>query len=456
MTHAGVDPAERLIDHALGLEWDGLPEATRRAATAFLHDTLCVGAAGARAAHADAVLNMARSWGSGTQASVLGRPKVRLAPPAAAFVNAFQIHGQEYDCVHEPAVLHPMATVVAALLAEAQRGSSVTGAQLLTAIVAGVDVAVTLGLAATGSLRFFRPATAGIFGCVAAISNLRGMPREPALDAFGHALALASGTMQAHVEGKPALPLQVANAARCALIAIDLANAGIPGVEQPIEGPFGYLALFETHADTAPALALLGHGHRIEEVSWKPFPTGRAAHGGIVAIQEMLAQGVTADDISALEYHAPPLIHRLVGRSAKQAMTPGYARLCLPWLAAVTLIRGTIAVDDFGPETLADPQLHALAARVSVIADSNPDPAAFVPAFLVVRRTDGRRIEIKVDALLGAPQRPLSEAEHRAKARGCLDFVGLGHCDEPLAAMIDRSAEQDNALDALSATGIMG
>lgn len=455
MSDVGFDPAQRLIDHALGLKWERLPEVTRRAAKTFLHDTLCVGAAGVRAAHADAVLEMARDWGSGTQASVLGRPEVRLAPPAAAFVNAFQIHGQEYDCVHEPAVLHPMATVVAALLAEAQRGTPVTGEQLLTAIVAGVDIAVTLGLAATGPLRFFRPATAGIFGCVAAIASLRGMQREPALDAFGHALALASGTMQAHVEGKPALPLQVANAARCALIAVDLAKAGMPGVEWPIDGPFGYLALFESNADEGPALALLGQGYRIEEVSWKPFPTGRAAHGGIVAIQELMAQGVNADDISALEYYAPPLIHRLVGRSAKEGMTPGYARLCLPWLAAVTLTRGTVALDDFGLQSLADSELLALAARVSVNVATNSNPGAFVPAKLRARLKNGRRIEITVDALLGAPESPLSRLQHRSKALGCLDFVGLKHCDKALFTTINCLAGEADAIAAIRATRIM-
>jgi 2-methylcitrate dehydratase PrpD len=455
LSRPGPDAAEPLIDHALGLRWADLPEVTRAAARTFLHDSLCVGAAGARAVHANEVLAIARSWGAGDQASVLGRADLRLPAASAAFVNAFQIHGQEYDCVHEPAVLHPMATVAAAVLAEAQRGAAVSGEQLLRAIVAGVDIAVTLGLAARGPLTFFRPATAGIFGSVAAIAALRTMPRDQALDAFGHALAFASGTMQAHVEGKPALPVQVANAARGALVAIDLARAGMPGVAGPVEGPFGYLTLLETTSDLAAALARLGQGHRIEEVSWKPFPTGRAAQGGIVAIQELLAQGVLVADIVALEYHAPPLIHRLVGRPARARMEPGYARLCLAWLAAVTLMRGTVALDDFQPGPLADPALHKLAARVSVIADANPDPAAFVPARLVARLADGRTIDIAVDALFGAPNRPLTPAQHRAKARGCLAFAGLDQCDDALAAAIDGLNSERDAVAALVATGIM-
>lgn len=449
--------SQRLVDHALALRWDDLAEDVRQAARIFLHDTLCVGVAGRHAAHADAVLAMALGWGEGAQASVLGRPSVRLPAASAAFVNAFQIHGQEYDCVHEPAVLHPMATVLAALLAEIERGAPVTGTQLLTAIVAGVDVAVTLGIAATGPLTFFRPATAGIFGCVAAIANLRAIDRTMALDAFGHALAFASGTMQAHVEGKPALPVQVANAARAALVAIDLARAGMAGVTQPVEGPFGYFALLEVSEDLGAALALLGRGHRITEVSWKPFPTGRAGHGGIVAIQRLLGEhGVTADMLASLEYHAPPLIHRLVGRPAFAGMEPGYARLCLQWLAAVALTRGTVALADFRADRLSDPALLALAARVRVVADGNPDPAAFVPAYALATLRDGRELRVEVTAQLGAPEWPLTLDQHRAKALGCLAFAGLSQCDAALFDTIVALDRSDDAVASLRHTGILG
>jgi len=203
-----------LIDHALGIDWTAVSLAGRTATLDLLDDTLCAGVAGARAAHADSVLAVARGWGEGDPCGVLGRSETRLPTGSAAFVNAFQIHGQEFDCVHEAAVLHPMASVIAALLAEAARGEPVDGATFLAAVIVGVDVAVALWLAATGPLTFFRPATAEIFGAVAGVARLRNLPRDVALGAFGYALAFASGTMQAHLEGRPALPLQVGNAAR--------------------------------------------------------------------------------------------------------------------------------------------------------------------------------------------------------------------------------------------------
>lgn len=434
-----MNPAEVLVDHALTFPWGRMPQAARTAAATFLHDTLCVGAAGARAAHADDILNAARGWGEGTNGRVLGRPGVRLPAVQAAFVNAFQMHGQEFDCVHEPAVLHPMATLGAALMAECGRSGPYTGADVLAAIVAGTDVSVSLGVAATTPLKFFRPATSGLFGAIAGVARLKGLDRETTLDAFGYGLGFASGTMQAHQEGKPALPVQIANAARAAMMAVDVAVAGLPGPRRSLDGDFGYMTLFETAFDFGPVLATLGTTFRIAEASWKPFPTGRAGHGGIVALQTLMADhGVTADNLETLSYRAPPLIHRLVGRPVIPAMTPAHARLCLPYLAAVTLTRSTVGLGDFGPDSLADPALLSLAQRVSVVADDNPDPAAFTPAQMVACLREGREARVAVTAQLGSPAWPLTREQHLEKARACLAFAGLEQIHAPLAALFER------------------
>jgi len=443
--------AGAFADHALGLRWDEVSSADRQAAKTFLHDTICVGAAGAQAPYADAVLAVASAWGRGDEASVLGRPGLRLPAASAAFVNAFQIHCQEFDCVHEPAVLHPMATVAAALRAEAERSGPYDGERFLTAMIVGVDIAVALGLAATTPLKFFRPATAGAFGSVAALARLRGLDRRTTLDAFGYALAFGSGTMQAHVEGKPTLPVQVGNAARAALVAVDLAVAGLPGPQHSVDGPFGYLNVFESGHDLAPVLDALAGVRRISEVSWKPFPTGRAAQGGLVAIGELLKSGrVAAEGLSSLEFHAPPLIKRLVGRPAKAGMDAPYARLCLPWLGAVALTFGEVGLGDFTAERLADPDILALAQRIVVIDDGSSNPAAFTPLRAAARSAAGETVEVVIDAMLGAPTNPLSPAQHDAKARRCLAFGGLEAVHAGLAqaiATLDQASDVVSALD---------
>jgi aconitate decarboxylase len=185
-----IDPPDpelaalRFARHALTTRFVDLPPAAVRAAKTFLLDTLGVGICGSSELSAAALLQAATGWGAGAEAVIWGR-RERLPAPAAALVNGFQVHCQEYDCVHEAAVLHPMATLLPAALAWAERAGGVTGRAFLTALAVGVDVAIGLGLAARAGLRFFRPATAGGFGATAAIARLAGLDEAGLAGAFG-------------------------------------------------------------------------------------------------------------------------------------------------------------------------------------------------------------------------------------------------------------------------------
>ena len=447
-----MNPAEAFAAHVLGLKWCDLPPSAQAAMKAFLLDTLCVGVAGRRAWLADEVLGVAQSWGDagqGPAAHVFGGGP-RLPQASAAFVNGFQIHCQEYDCVHEAAVVHPMAVIGAALTSEAE-ARAVPGADYLAALVGAVDVAAGLGVATKSAIRFFRPATAGLFGATLGIARMRGAGLGQAMDALGYALAQAAGTMQAHVEGKPALPLQIAGAARAAVVANDLAEAGVPGPHDVLEGPYGYLSLFELETDLAPVLDSLGAIWRVEEVSYKPFPTGRAAQGGIVLMRQLREAGAAPDQIETLTLTAPPLIQRLVGRPATDDMTVNYARLCFAYLGACALRFGPVGLKHFTPQALGDRDTLALAAKIRVQTDGSEDPAAFTPQTIEATLADGRVLHQSIGAIYGSPAAPMTPPDLAAKRGECLAF-GFG-VDRPdlEAALIGEIDALENAPSAARA-----
>ena len=382
----------------------------------------------------------AAGWGQGDAAPVWGTGE-RLAPGAAALVNAFQIHCQEYDNLHEGAVLHAMATLLPVLLAEAELRGGIPGEALITAVVAGVDVACSLGLAARQGWRFFRPATSGGFGAVAGLARLRGFDAARTLAAFGMQLGQASGTMQAHSEGSPLLPLQIGFNARAAIQSCDLAAAGFPGLDAPFEGRFGYLPLFEGAWDFAPVLAELGQVWRVTELSHKPFPSGRATHGGIDAVMALrAAHGFGPEDVEAISIAAPPLINQLVDRPALPAPTAAYARLCLPFVLAKLLQHGRIELAQFRGEALTDPATYDLARRVTVTRVEDANPNVLLPQEVEVRLRDGQVLSHRVEAMLASPARPLSREAQLAKFHDCwahaaapLDPAGAGK----LIGMVD-------------------
>ena len=169
-----------------------------------------------------------------------GSTGAALPAPTAALCNGYHIHNSEYDCVHEAAVVHPMAVLLSAAMAHAERARGVSGRDLLCAIALGVDVGVGIGLGSKAPLRFFRPATAGAFAATAAIGRLMDFDAKTLTHAFGIVYGQLCGTMQAHAEGSPLLAMQIGFNARNAVAACDMAASGLLGPQDILEGPFGF------------------------------------------------------------------------------------------------------------------------------------------------------------------------------------------------------------------------
>jgi 2-methylcitrate dehydratase PrpD len=412
-----MDAIAAFAEHVVRTSYDDLPDDAVAGAKTLILDSLGVGVVGSAGPWAGELIRTASGWGRGEDAR-LWVHRARLPAPAAALCNAYLIHNSEFDCIHERAVVHPMAVLLAAALAHAERAGGVSGRELLTAVALGVDVGTSLGIASKAPLRFFRPATAGAFAATAAIGKLMGFDEETLINAFGAVLGQLSGTMQAHSEGSLLLALQIGFNARNAVVACDLAANGLVGPRHLLEGPFGYFPLFEGDYDLAPVLRELGKVWRISEVALKPFPSGRATHGvldGVLSLRQ--EHGFGADAVARIEAHVPPLTHRLVGRPAHAGMTPNQARLSVPYVVACALLEAGVDVDDFRPETLADPARLALAERVTVAPDDNPDPNALAPVQVTVLLNDGSRHEARVGAVYGSPARPMGREAQLAKFR---------------------------------------
>ena len=445
------NPVVSLANHAVNAQKLSLDKETTECASMILLDTLAVGIAGANATYADAVHRLAPSWGMGGPCRVLGRGD-GFPAQTTAFLNGYQIHGQEYDYVHEGAVVHPMAGILATALAEVERVSGGTnntgipGRHFIRSICAAVDIAIAVGLSGTRGLWFFRPATAGAFGAAAIAAQLRSFTVEQTVQVFGHVYSQLCGTMQAHTEGSAVLPMQIGFNARNAVIAADLVEAGISAPEDVINGPYGYLQLFEPDGHIAPLIEALEDTRRVMELSCKPYPTGRATHGGIEAIQTLQkAHGLTATDIDSVTLSAPPLIPRLVNRPFSSGMAANTARLSMQYTGAVALLHGTVGLFDFSSESLQDKHTAELASRVTVLDNGTADPNALQPQQITIKLTSGEKMSASITEVYGSPANPMDETAHLAKVRHCCEFAGLSA--ETTTALIENGLELDRRLD---------
>src|SRR5690606_13057472 len=124
------------------------------------------------------------------------------------------------------------------------------------------------------------------------------------------------------------------------------------------------------------------------------FPCGRATHGVLDGVLALLREHrFVPDEVERIECRVPPLTHRLVGRPAQEGMAVSYARLCAPYVIACALQSGGVDLADSEDAALADPARLALARRVRLSADDNPDPNALAPVTVAVCLRDGRTHE---------------------------------------------------------------
>lgn len=454
-----TSPLDIVATHVVRTRTEDLPAEAVAAVKTFLLDTFGVGIAGSSGTGVADLINVARSWGAEPEASVLATGE-RMCAQSAAIVNAYQIHCLEFDCVHEGAVLHPMATILGAVMAwserQATRGHKVHGRDLIAALAVGVDVSTMLGIVTQAELRFFRPATAGGFGAVAAIGRLSGFDETQMKDAFGAQYSQTSGTLQAHVEGSPMLGMQVGLNARAAIVSADLATAGFRGPHDILTGQYGYFRLFEQDSQDIDAfLPSLGRDWQILNMSHKPYPSGRLTHGTIDGLGQLMRdQGIAADDIAAIHALVPPLVHRLVGRPVIENPPANYAKLCLAFVAGVFLARGHVDVPDFRGDALSDPKAHQYANLVTVELDNNPDLNALDPQRITVTMKDGTVHICDLPFVFGHPSNPLTADENLAKFRRCAGYATHPLSTDAQERLIGAISDLENLIDIAKLMGL--
>ncbi|MGX6447173.1 MmgE/PrpD family protein, partial [Patulibacter sp. S7RM1-6] len=385
------------------------------------------------------------------EGTVLGRPD-RLAPASAALVNGTLAHSMEFDDTHVPSVIHGSAVVVSAALAVGERERA-TGTELLTAVAAGWEALVLLGLASPGgyqSAGFQTVAVAGPFGAAVAAALLTGADRATLASALGICGSQAAGTFAFLSDASTVKAMHAGWAAHSGVLALDLAAAGVTGPAAVLEDRFGFFASYAHDAEAPARLAALlpGIGERwaLPDAAFKAYPCCHYIHPFLEAVERLRADGLTADDVAEVVVRVPDGAAPIVCEPWERKLAPSSdhdARWSLPVCLAQVLLRGRLRSADV--EGIAsDPAVLGLAARVRWERwEDSGFPARF-PAHVAVRTADGRDLEATVDDVRGSASRPLAADEIRGKfLDNATPVVGAARADEIAAAVDDLPALDD-------------
>jgi 2-methylcitrate dehydratase PrpD len=382
---------------------------------------------------AAAVLGTARTWGGEAQAGVIG-DRDRLPSPSAALVNGTLAHALDFDDTHLPSVLHPSASIVPAALAAAEEVGA-SGARLLAAVAAGIEICDRLGMASylpeiRNSIFFEKGQHAtsicGTLGAAAAAGLLYGLDAAGIASAIGVAASMGSGVIEANRTGGTVKRIHCGWAAHAGVSAAALARAGITGPPTVLEGRFGFFhAWLDGKYDERALLEGLGERWETVRTVYKPYPSNHFTHPAIDCALALRERGLDPADVAEVELGMPAPTLRTVAEPREDKIrprTPYHAKFSGPYTVATALLGGGglgVYLDDFTEETLADERRLRLAATVECVPDAESSeifPNAFA-AVLRIRTKRGARLEHRVRSSRGGPGHPLEREELLDKFR---------------------------------------
>ncbi|HVL33152.1 MAG TPA: MmgE/PrpD family protein [Actinomycetota bacterium] len=403
-----------LAEFVASVRYDDIPDAVAHAAKRHVLDTIGVALAAAGTGSAAPSVDMTRSWAGARESSVIGYDFAAPAP-YASLVNGTLAHALEFDDTHVESVVHPSAVVVPAALAVAEEVGT-GGKEMLTAAIAGYEVAARIGAAAPGRFGargYDATGLAGTFAAAAVAARLWGLTPDETAHAFGIAGSQSSGLFAALADGSETRSFHAGWAAHGGIIAADLARRGFTGPSTVFEGPLGFYDVF-LHGEEPDQTRLvrgLGHEWETARIALKPHAACHFLHAYMDAAARA---NVKWADIEEVICFVPPAIVPIIAEPRTTRLHPSTAyaaQYSLPFAVATAIVGGRETLEMFGADARADRRVLTLAERVRHQADPSIHFPQIFGGRVRVHTRSGRQLDMDEPVNRGHPDRPLSDSE---------------------------------------------
>jgi len=384
-------------------------------------------------------------WGGG--GSTVAGQQASVAAPWAALANGTAAHALDFDDTFLPATNHASAAMVTSLFALGEE-TGASGADVIDAYLVGLETTYILARGVMRShydIGWHTTSTLGCIGAAAACARLLRLDEARFANALSLAVSMACG-MKVQF-GTMAKPLHAGLAAQHAIQAARLAEAGVQGRKEALEGPMGFLALCGGPAAVGWDAVVAGIGQpplviETRGIMVKRFPCCASTHRSLDCLLELREEeGFSVDDVQAVD--------TFIGYgNARNLMysdprTELQARFSMQYCVAVALTYGTVRLEDFTPQAVQRPAIRERLAMTTVTpydpTEEQKNPDAMRPHRVEVRLKDGRTFARERDLPKGTLKYPLSEQDREAKFRDCctgfLPEAGLEELHSRLLAL---------------------
>ncbi len=349
----------------------------------------------------------------------LDRGRARLASGrratlrAAALINGAASHSVEFDDIYRDAGYHPGSPVISAALAAAQ-ATGASGETFLRAVIVGYETSTRLGEAIMPShyKYWHTTGTVGSFGAAAAVATVLGATR----DEFMHALAtvgtFASGLQQAFRSQAMSKPLHGGHAADVGAMAAMAAAKGVTGALDIIEGEVGFGAAMSVDPDWSKVTHGLGTDYHIVHVTFKNHGCCGHTFPSIDGVLHLMHEhGLRPEDIKKIRLCTYKAGLDIIDNASPEGEYQ--AKFSLQYTVAHAVIHGSVRLNAFLPDRLADARVRATMKKIECAADAElsrgyPTQRA---ARVEIETTDGRTLAHLQPTRKGDPEMPLTDEE---------------------------------------------
>ncbi len=419
-------PSKTLASFAATLQFDDIPESVVRRTEDLFVDWLASALAGKGGRPVESITGFMEDMGPADGPSEVLIHRRRSSPLVAATANAASSHFAEQDDVHNGSVFHPATVVFPPVLAVAQAlGRS--GADLLTAAVAGYEVGIRVGefLGRTHYKIFHTTGTAGTLAAAAAVGRLLHLDPAQMLHAFGSAGTQSSGLWEFLRDGADSKQLHAAHAAAAGLTAAYLAWDGFTGARHILEGLQGLAAGTAPDADVARLVDRLGRRWATAETSFKYHAACRHTHPAADALlQVMREHSLRPAQVAQVTAHVHRPAIDVLG-PVTSPTTVHQSKFSMGTVLALVARFEHAGLPEFEQHFL-DAETVDFRDRVRMEFDEEVD-AAYPQRWIgkvTVLTSDGARLDGRVNEPKGDPGNSLSRNELRAKAQRLAQFSG--------------------------------
>lgn len=237
-------------------------------------------------------------------------------------------------------------------------------------------------------------------------------------------LGQLAGTSQPAADGTLVTRVYSGLAARAGISSTLLAQKGITGSRQVLQGEWGYYSTYARGKyDPESLVAGLGEKFHSVETSFKIYPCCGAALGtaeGVIELAwkyDIKPDNVEEVVISVVKGRGEDFTAFMSRPFEIRDVHQVNAIYSHQYIAASCLLQRSCLIEHFTDEYVRDPEVLKLLAKVKVQRVLDPPPGAFAPVRSEIITKDGKRYSTQVDYFKGSVFRPISKAEILEKFR---------------------------------------